>query len=448
MVVASRIVEDNILNTRASEKLKKVSDFSVSLVADMRTQNAVALYNRAVAKGREEQCRVLIVNSLGIVVTDSYSELNGIRLFIREISEILTSTRDTSLGYHKINANEQFWAAYYSSAIIDHSQVLGAVVFSMSVQDVVDKTNDIKRQYFFTFGVTALLILLFAFLLTNQISRQLFALREAATKIGRGELGAKVGISAKDEIGELALAFNIMSDKITNVDKARQEFVSNASHELKTPLTSIKLLTESMLYNSDLSPEIYNEFLTDINIEVDRLTNLINDLLLMTKLEDRHMKLNIAPVELAVLIEKIINSLKPIASSKNVNVELSFEEPVSAECDELKIHQAIVNLIENAIKYSKQNGKVKVALSSDTENAYISVIDYGEGIDEDELTNIFDRFYRVDKARSRETGGSGLGLHIVRQLVFMHSGRLEVKSEPQKGSEFTIILPLISGDKQ
>ena len=239
-----------------------------------------------------------------------------------------------------------------------------------------------------------------------------------------------------------------MASQLENVDKQRSEFVSNASHELKTPLTSMKILTESILYQNDIEESVYKEFLSDINMEIDRLTHLINDLLMLTKLEDTERVTHFSQNDLTDLTVRTVKLLNPIAEQKHIKLSIKTAGEVTCDCEPISLRQAINNLVDNAIKYTPEGGFVKVTVLAGRGNAYISVRDTGEGIPAADIDNIFDRFYRVDKARSRESGGSGLGLHIVKRIISNHGGRITVKSTPGHGSRFTVSIPLRQKEEQ
>jgi len=246
-----------------------------------------------------------------------------------------------------------------------------------------------------------------------------------------------------DEYAEIVDSVEQATKDLQNVDRSRKEFVSNVSHELKTPLSSIKVLTESLLLQSSAPEEVYREFLQDINSEIDRMNNIVNDLLTLVRLEEKEKALNLSTFDLNELIEAILKRLGPLAEERRIAMDLdSDEESLEVEADETKLTLAISNLIQNAIKYNKDEGSVTVYLKKDLHFAYITVEDTGIGIEPEHYDKLFDRFYRVDKARDRQTGGSGLGLSIVRQIVTLHDGEITVDSVPGSGSRFTIRLPL------
>ena len=222
----------------------------------------------------------------------------------------------------------------------------------------------------------------------------------------------------------------------------REEFVSNVSHELKTPLTSMKVLADSLLAQENVPIELYQEFMGDIAKEIDRENDIISDLLTLVKMDKTVQGLNIRQININELLETILKRLKPIADKKKIEVVLESFRPVSAEIDEMKLTLAISNLVENAIKYNRDEGWVRVSLNADHKYFYVKVMDSGIGIPEEDQAHIFERFYRVDKSHSREIGGTGLGLAIARNAVIMHRGSIKVYSSKGEGTTFTVRIPL------
>ena len=241
----------------------------------------------------------------------------------------------------------------------------------------------------------------------------------------------------------LSEAFNKMLGRLKQLDDSREEFVSNVSHESKTPLTSMKVLADSLLAQKEVPVELYQEFMGDIAKEIDRENDIITDLLSLVKMDKKGTTLNIASVNINEMLELILKRLKPIAEKKNVEMVLESFRPVVAEADEMKLSLAVSNLVENALKYNHENGWVHVSLNADHKYFYVKVADSGIGIPKEDQEHIFERFYRVDKSHSREMGGTGLGLSIVRNAVIMHRGSVKVYSSEGEGTTFTVRIPLI-----
>ena len=214
------------------------------------------------------------------------------------------------------------------------------------------------------------------------------------------------------------------------------------SHEQKTPITSIRVLADSLMGMEDVPAELYREFMEDISDEIDRESKIIDDLLTLVRMDKMNAELNIAQVNLNVFLKQILKRLRPIANKRKIELIFESIREVTADIDEMKLSLAISNLVENAIKYNQEEGWVRVTLDADHKFFYVKVADSGIGIPEEEQNRIFERFYRVDKARSRATGGSGLGLSITRSIVLMHKGVIKISSKAGEGSVFTLRIPL------
>ena len=248
-----------------------------------------------------------------------------------------------------------------------------------------------------------------------------------------------------DLIAELGRAFNRMSEQIEAHDRVRDEFVSNASHELKTPLATMKLLSESILYEENPDPAEMRELFEDVNHEVDRMSNVITDLLRLVQFDEGQPLLHRENVDLKDIAERVVSRLKPLAENKGIALNFTGSSAMIFG-EERQIEQAVVNLIENAVKYTDA-GHVDAAVKQTGSEAQLIVKDTGIGIPEDAIPHLFERFYRVDKARSRGTGGTGLGLAIVERIIALHGGFITVESEFGHGSTFTVHLPLADGEE-
>ena len=267
-------------------------------------------------------------------------------------------------------------------------------------------------------------------------------LQQQLDMVAEGNLDQDIDVKAYRETRDISEAVMQTIRKLKNLDQSRQEFVSNVSHELKTPLTSIRVLADSLMGMENAPAELYQEFMQDITVEIDRENKIITDLLSLVKLDKKAADLNIAEVDINEMLENILKRLNPIASVKHVELVLESFRPVVAEIDEVKLSLAFSNLIENGIKYNVENGYVHVKLDADHKYFFVTVTDSGIGIPEESIDKIFERFYRVDKSHSREIGGTGLGLAITRSAIVMHRGAIKVKSEEHKGTTFSVRIPL------
>ena len=290
--------------------------------------------------------------------------------------------------------------------------------------------------------ILALLILAVAFWASKILIKPFGKVTQSLDELTGGFLEDDISIPDYTETQLLSEAYNRMRGRMKALDDSRQEFVSNVSHELKTPITSMKVLADSLLAQEDVPAELYKEFMTDIAEEIDRENKIINDLLSLVKMDKKSSDVNIQETNINDLLDLIIKRLTPIASKAGIDLVLENFKPVTAQVDETKLTLAISNLVENAIKYNTENGWVHVSVNADHKYFYVKVEDSGIGIPEEAQEHIFERFYRVDKSHSREIGGTGLGLAITRSAVLMHRGAIKVYSKEGEGTTFTVRIPL------
>ncbi|MBQ7036638.1 MAG: HAMP domain-containing protein [Clostridia bacterium] len=323
--------------------------------------------------------------------------------------------------------------------------IVGALCFKASTEDLYDYFDHIRFRLLVISICGSLLIGLFGVFISALFTKPISKVTGQIKEMSETDTRHLVHVRGGNEITELVSAFNLMVERINDIDARRQEFVSNASHELKTPLSSIKLICDSLLQNPETDRETVNEFLGDMNEQVDRLTRIVNKLLSLTKLDSSVEESEIftfSTVNIGLLMQNVVKALLPLAQSKNIMIETRLDENVFLRVDADKIWEAVYNILDNSIKYTPEDGRVYAELYRDEKNVYITVSDSGIGMAETEINKIFDRFYRVDKARARETGGTGLGLSIALSAVELHGGYIEVESREEEGSLFRIVLPV------
>jgi two-component system OmpR family sensor kinase len=444
-VAVSYMFEDYLVRQRIDTQTKNVNTVAAQVAPYFLESDATSMYDLVLKSGNDLGGRFLVLNGSGIVQTDSFSNMNGLKLSDFEIDAILYDQNANSHGFHQVYdqaANETFWSLNCTSAIVNNGRIIGAVVYASSIRDVMRATAQIRMQMTWMYVIACAVIVLFNVVFTRFITKPVRQLTETAVKISSGDLAFRAEIKGKNEIAELGRTFNMMCDRLQNIDEQRSQFVSDASHELKTPLASMKILVESLLYQDEVKPEVYKEFLADINGEIDRMNGLVTDLLLLSKMDNDMQGINIEKLNLSALVKKCKEALLPIAEKRNISIKLTVPDEAQLEGDALKLRQAIDNLMENAVKYTPDGGHVEVTVRKQGTEVFVIIKDNGIGMSKEHLSHIFERFYRVDKARARDTGGTGLGLHIVRRVALMHGGRVEVMSEEGKGSVFTLVLPV------
>lgn len=312
-----------------------------------------------------------------------------------------------------------------------------------SMENVTSVTERVKSNAQLFFLCMALVAVLFSITSTHFLVQPFKRLLRSFDRVAQGDLDADIREDAYSETRQMSHAVQKSLRKLKAVDQSRQEFVSNVSHELKTPITSIRVLADSLMGMEDAPVELYREFMADISDEIDRENQIIEDLLTLVRMDkSAESQMNISQVHINHELEMILKRLRPIAKRSNVELILESIREVTADVDKVKLNLAVTNLVENAIKYNVDSGWVRVTLDADHKYFYVKVADSGIGIPEDSVDHIFERFFRVDKARSREVGGTGLGLSITKNVIQMHQGVIDVESTPGEGTTFSMRIPL------
>ncbi len=382
--------------------------------------------------------RVMIIDQNYKIIADTFNMDKGktitSKAVVTSFAGNVNSSYDASLGYIELTMPVKD---------LENKSVIGVLVISVSSDSIVVNRTYYNGQYdilmLFLTVVIFIAAVAFSALLTNPLRRLIKALKERHEGIEEEDL---VG-TGTTETEEIAEEINKVLNDYRTLDQSRQEFVSNVSHELKTPITSIKVLADSLVAMGDVPIELYQEFMTDITAEIDRESQIISDLLSLVKMDKSAASLNIEEVSVNDLLSTVLKRLTPIADKASVSLVLESFRPVNAEIDQVKIMQSFTNLVENGIKYNKpEGGTVKVTLNADHQYFYVTVEDTGIGIPEDSVDHIFERFYRVDKSHSREIGGTGLGLAITRRSILLHRGAIKVHSELDVGTTFSVRIPL------
>ena len=380
--------------------------------------------------------RILVVNSALKIVRDSFSADVG-KTVIWE--NIIYSMQGQSLYYYDKLTNYLIVTVPLTSS---EGETVGVLVINKSMDYIL--TNEDTFLSYMLIGeiIIVSLTLIVAVLSHIHFTKPMKRMSKSLDAIIREYTSEMPEEDSFTELQDISSKFNEVIGKLHSIDESRQEFVSNVSHELKTPLTSMKVLADSLNGSEDVPIEMYKEFMLDIGDEIDRENKIINDLLSLVRMDKSGAQLNVTAVNINELIEHILKRLKPIAEKSDIEVVYESFRPVVAEVDEVKFTLVVTNLVENAIKYNNEGGWVHISLNSDHQFFYIKVEDNGLGIPEDSVEHIFERFYRADKSHSREIGGTGLGLAITKSAIAMHNGEIKVRSKLNEGSTFDVRIPL------
>lgn len=449
--------EDRAINLRTSDVQNQLNIIANHLIA----YNYLADTSSEVISAELEQLsnlydgRVIVINSNLKVIEDTYGISEGKTVISEEVIKCMKNATGGSKW------NEEYGYIEITTPIIetvalpaDNGQaadkkdikgtdiVRGVMLTSVSTDSVAATMDILSRTALILEIIMLFIIFGIAMVLSNILTRPFERVTKAISEVKEGFTDEPISVPDYLETEHIVDAFNQLLTRMKVLDTSRQEFVSNVSHELKTPITSVKVLADSLLAQEDVPAELYREFMVDIAAEIDREDKIINDLLSLVKMDKTVASMNISVVDINALTEIILKRLRPIARKRDIEVVFESNRAVTAEVDEVKLTLVITNLVENAIKYNKEQGWVKVVLDADHQFFTLDIMDSGIGIPEDSLEHIYERFYRVDKSHSREIGGTGLGLAITRNAVLMHRGSIKVASVEGEGTTFTVKIPL------
>lgn len=385
--------------------------------------------------------RILIINSDYIIVKDNYIFDEGKTIITEDVINAFKGKSHSHINYKSSSA------VITTPIIDDTGKISGVIKVSLSGYATIQTINYMKR---ISIAVMIALLLVFSGILVfviYKLTSPAKDMKEAILSLSDGDKNARIKKQTIKEYKDIGDAVNVLLDRLESIDGSRDEFVSNVSHELKTPMTSMKVLADSLLATENAPIEMYKDFMQDIAEEIDRENEIIGDLLNLVRTDGERAVLNIETVDVNELMEVVLKRLKPIALKNNIEIIFESMRPVTASIDRVKFIIVLINIIENAIKYNHPEGWVKITLNADHKFFYVDVSDSGIGIPEECKDQVFERFYRVDKARSRETGGTGLGLAITKNIVLLHKGTIKFYSKENEGTTFNIRIPLNYGGK-
>ena len=330
-----------------------------------------------------------------------------------------------------------------SRAIVDEAgKTIGAMFFHTDMS----RTNDSIKQVSLDVLLSACVAVILAFLavtyITGRMTKPIVDMNNAINRFSRGDYEARVSITSRDEVGQLGQSFNDMANEINALEQSRRSFVANVSHELRSPLTSMRGFLEAM-QDGTIAPEDQPKYLDIVIGECKRMTGMVNDLLDLARIESGQYELKLEPFDLNELVIRTLLTFEARINAKHIDVAMDFAaEHTIVEADQSQIAQVIRNLVDNAIKFSPDGGKLTVKIATDKKLAVISVIDEGDGISPEDLPYVFDRFYKAEKAHTPSGSSSGLGLSIVKRIIEQHGQTITASSPPGEGATFTLTLKL------
>lgn len=387
--------------------------------------------------------RVLVTDSEAHVLYDSsVEEREGTRALYAEVLDAIEGETVFASSY-----DGKTFVSRAAAPVVSYGKVIGCVYLCQRDSQQAELIAEIQGRLRNISLVAGALALLAIILFTKALTRRITGLVRAMRVVREGRYEYRIEPRGSDEVTELAEEFNDMTQRLQDTEELRRRFVSDASHELRTPLASIRLLSDSIVQSENMDEETMREFVTDIGSEAERLQRLTEKLMMLTKM-DSGVELKVSFVDMKTVAESTIHLLLPLAEAKSVSIHTELSEGCRIIANEDSLYQIIFNLAENAIKYNVPDGKVFIRLEREADKARLVVEDTGVGIPEADREHIFSRFYRVDKARSREAGGSGLGLSIVHDAVESFGGTITVEQAQGGGSRFTVLFPLADREVQ
>lgn len=390
--------------------------------------------------------RILVTDPTGLILYDSTKEPQD-----EQTEEPKEEQYEYALLQEVVSAlwgNDVFYSRYEDSKLIStaaspimYRGVIIGAIYILEVDEaqgtlLLNLQQNLRSISLVIAAVTMVMSALFSKMLTARMAALLRAIRI----VGEGEYGHRLQPVGRDELAQLAEEFNHLTDRLQTTEEVRRRFVSDASHELKTPLASIRLLSDSILQTDQMDPEMVRDFVSDIGKEAERLTRITEHLLALTRLDSLPAG-QTEPVDLGRVTQRVVTMLTPVADAAGVSIEQNQKPGCIVLGTEDEMYQICHNLVENAIKYNFPGGKVFVEVYPDADQILLEVGDTGIGIPDEDLPKVFNRFYRVDKARSRAAGGTGLGLSIVRDTVRRHGGWVTARPRHPEGSIFTVGFP-------
>ena len=395
--------------------------------------------------------RILVTDPAGLILYDSTRKSD------REGEEATEERYEYALFQEIVSAlwgNDVFYSRYEDSKLISTAaspiMYRGVIIGAIYVLEVDEAQGtlllNLQQNLRSISLVIAVVTLVMSAFFSKMLTARMAALLRAIRIVGEGEYGHRLQPVGRDELAQLAEEFNHLTDRLQTTEEVRRRFVSDASHELKTPLASIRLLTDSILQTDQMEAETVREFVSDIGREAERLTRITEHLLALTRLDSLPAS-QTEPVDLGQVTGRVVSMLLPVADSAGVSLETNLKPGCIVRGTEDEMYQIAHNLVENAIKYNFDGGKVFVEVYPDGDQILLEVGDTGIGIPDEDLPKVFNRFYRVDKARSRAAGGTGLGLSIVRDTVRRHGGWVIARPRHPEGSIFTVGFPQFTPDE-
>jgi len=442
LMIARQMQEDSLLEIEKSLHSQAII-IRESILSALAPDQIDNLQQRIQQMTGDIDTRITITSENGIVLADSQQD--PVTMDNHRERPELQQAHESGLGVvTRFSKTLSKSMRYMAMPIDDANHQYGFIRVALPLSHIDQRLDRLRNIVMVAASLTAIIALLLGFWIARSFAAPLSRMTNMAKLYSEGDYKQRLEIDRQDEIGELAKTLNLFAETAAQREATRRDFIANASHELKTPVTAIQGITETLLEDAGMDEEMRKQFLQKVNGQSIRLSQLISDLLALSRLESSGTD-SFKNIALKEIIEGNCKVLLPFAKEKTLSLDFQCPETkVVISGDEESLNQLLINLLDNAIKYTPEGGKVTVQLTTNNEQAIIEVEDNGIGVEPAEQQRIFERFYRVDKARSKTLGGTGLGLSIVKHIVIRHQGHIALESTPDQGSIFRVTLPLVS----
>lgn len=425
----------NVYIEKIEQETKQVSENYENMIHSLKSMNIIMIGPLSEMINKS----VILVNSDGKIIVNT--GVNGFSINTNDLNKLKTKK---SIN-HILTIEAKHYFVSGRPLLSNQGHFIGSIFVISSLDDIYGILNRVKVLLLISSIGAFFIALGFTYIISRRLSLPLIEMERATRRIAKGDLDTRVQVLSHDEIGSLASAINDLAYEIQKYRKTRQEFFANVSHELKTPVTYLagysKVLKDKV-YETDAERD---QYLDIIENEAKRLNRLINDLFELSKMEEGRLSLKMEPVDIIEILENVLQKFQLSAIEKGLIIDYNFDQHISLiNGDGERLEQIFINLINNSIRYTEE-GMVTLNVNQNNHEVVVSVIDTGVGIPENELSQIFDRFYRIEKSRSRQYGGTGLGLSIVKTLTELQGGTIEVESIEGEGTTFRVRFPIIDG---
>ena len=437
------VISDNLYSEKGTRLFAKANIISMTAANSWEAENDSVRYLRLedimMRSLAGTNIRGVVTNTSYTVLYDTNSEarMTG-KVFMRDVLKRAVDGAQAEAMFDSDSGR----TLTVSVPIEVDGVITGGVYLAENVSSISETVGTMQTSLLVFGAVMVLIIVALSIFISYLIVRPMSEFIDIAHAISKGDFSRRATAKGTSEMAQMGAALNYMCGELAELDEKRRKFVSDVSHELKTPMAGIKLLCDSLVAAERPDMDTVREFLGDMSEEIDRLTRLINRLLTLSRL-DAHAALDASDVDITLLVGAVLKSLRQLSAEKGIGITLDIstgaDRVIRADYD--KIYEAVYNIADNAIKYTPEGGKVAIRVGKGGGMCVIDIEDNGPGIPDDEKQKVFDRFYRLDDSRARDTGGTGLGLAIAREAVLLHKGGIEVLDAPGGGSIFRIELP-------